>query len=89
MESLTVRDRLLGLIKNILMQNSISADVYPESRLVDIGLNSMDMVKLMLDIEVEFDFMIPQAEISPENFRSVKTLEQMIVDQLMILRTAS
>jgi len=50
--------------------------------LVDIGLTSMDMVNLMLGVEAEFDFTIPQAEITPENFQSVKTLERMIVAQL-------
>jgi len=83
MESSIVQDRVLGLVKNILAQNSISADIYPELRLVDIGLTSMDMVNLMLDVEAEFDFTIPQPEITPENFQSVKTLERMIVHQLM------
>ncbi len=89
MESSTVQDRVLGLIKNILLQNSISADVYPELRLVDIGLTSMDMVKLMLDVEAEFDFTIPQPEITPENFQSARTLELMIVHQLKKLRATS
>jgi acyl carrier protein len=77
-----VQDRVLALVKTIIAQNSIPADVQPESRLVDAGLTSMDMVKLMLDVEAEFDFTIPQAEITPENFQSVKTLELMIVSQL-------
>ena len=54
----------------------------PNSRLVDVGLTSMDMVNLMLAVEAEFDFTIPQDEITPENFQSVKTLEPMIVRQL-------
>ncbi len=47
-------------------------------RLVDVGLTSMDMVNLMLGVEAEFDFTIPQSHITPENFQSVKTLERMI-----------
>jgi acyl carrier protein len=43
----------------------------------------VDMVKLMLAVEAEFDFTIPQAEITPENFQSVTTLEQMVIAQLM------
>jgi acyl carrier protein len=42
----------------------------------------MDMVNLMLSVEAEFDFTIPQDQITPENFQSVKTLELMIVHQL-------
>jgi acyl carrier protein len=89
MESSIVHDRVLGLVKNILAQNAISADIYPELRLVDIGLTSMDMVNLMLAVEAEFDFTIPQPEITPENFQSVKTLELMIVHQLVKSKTTS
>jgi acyl carrier protein len=83
-----VQDRILALVKSILVQNSIAAEVGAESRLVDIGLTSMDMVSLMLSVEAEFDFTIPQGEITPENFQSVKTLEQMIVSQLQPERAA-
>ena len=77
-----VQNRILALVKAILEQNSIASDVAPESRLVDAGLTSMDMVNLMLSVEAEFDFTIPQDQITPENFQSVKTLELMIVHQL-------
>jgi acyl carrier protein len=74
----SVQTRVLALIKAILAQNSICADVRPQTSLVAIGLTSMDMVKLMLDVEAEFDLAIPQPEITPENFQSASSLEQMI-----------
>jgi acyl carrier protein len=77
-----VRDRILDLVKAILKQNAIAVEVDPESRLVNVGLTSMDLVSLMLGVEAEFDFTIPQSEITPENFQSVKTLEVLIVSQL-------
>lgn len=83
-----VENRILALIKAILEQNSIVAELQPESRLVDVGLTSMDMVNLMLSVEAEFDFTIPQAEITPENFQSVRTLERMVVGQLRAEKAA-
>jgi acyl carrier protein len=77
-----VQSRILVLVKAILEQNSIASEVHSDSRLVDVGLTSMDMVNLMLGVEAEFDFTIPQAEITPENFQSIRTLERMIVAQL-------
>jgi len=79
-----VQGRILALVETILKQNSIAVQVGPESRLVDVGLTSMDMVNLMLGVEAEFDFTIPQAEITPENFQSIRTLELMIVRQLQL-----
>ena len=77
-----LRDRIIKLVEGILEQNSLTADVTPVARLVDIGLTSMDMVNLMLGVEAEFDFTIPQSEITPDNFQSVETLERMVVAQL-------
>jgi acyl carrier protein len=83
-----LQNRILALVKAILEQNAVSCDIVPESRLVDVGLTSMDMVNLMLAVEAEFDFTIPQAEITPENFQSVKTLERMIATQLQAAKAA-
>jgi acyl carrier protein len=80
--SADVQLRVLALVKTILDQNAIAVEVGPESRLVDVGLTSMDMVNLMLGVEAEFDFTIPQSEITPENFQSIETLQLMIVNQL-------
>jgi acyl carrier protein len=79
-----VQDRIRALVEAILEQNSIAVQVDPESRLVDVGLTSMDMVNLMLGVEAEFDFTIPQPDITPENFQSIRTLELMIVRQLRL-----
>ena len=77
-----VQNRVLALVKSILKQNAMTVEIGPDSRLVDAGLTSMDMVNLMLGVEAEFDFTIPQSEITPENFQSVETLQRMIVSQL-------
>ena len=82
--SADVQGRILALVETILKQNSIAVLVDPESRLVDVGLTSMDMVNLMLGVEAEFDFTIPQPEITPENFQSIRTLELMVVRQLQL-----
>jgi acyl carrier protein len=76
-----VRSRLLALVQPILKQNAIVADLGPKTLLVDVGMTSMDMVNLMLVIEAEFDFTIPQSEITPENFQSVETLTRLVLGQ--------
>jgi acyl carrier protein len=77
-----VQGRLLALVRSILDQNAIFADLNPQTLLVDVGLTSMDMVNLMLAIEAEFDFTIPQSDITPENFQSVETLERLVTSRM-------
>ncbi len=83
-----IRSRIVALVQGILEQNSIVAEVTSDAKLVDIGLTSVDMVNLMLGVEAEFDFTIPQDEITPENFRSVATLERMIARELQTAQAA-
>ena len=83
-----IRDRVVSLVKEILTQNEITSDLAPGARLVDVGLTSVDMVKLMLGVEAEFDFTIPQNQITPENFQSVETLERMVESQLKLVKAA-
>jgi len=77
-----IQSRIIDLVKSILEQNAIAAEITPDTRLVDAGLTSMDMVNLMLGVEAEFDFMIPQEQITPENFQSVETLARLVATQL-------
>ena len=77
-----VHSRIVTLVKAILEQNAMAVQIAADTKLVDAGLTSMDMVNLMLSVEAEFDFTIPQGEITPENFQSVETLRQMVVFQL-------
>jgi len=79
-----IQGRIVALVKSILEQNSITIEIAPDTKLVDAGLTSMDMVNLMLGVEAEFDFMIPQDEITPENFQSVETLERLVAGQLAL-----
>ena len=83
-----VRTRIIALVKVILEQNAISAEVTPEALLVDVGLTSVDMVNLMLGVEAEFDFTIPQDEITSENFQSVETLQRMVLRELRAAQAA-
>ena len=79
-----IQGRVLALVETILEQNSVVVEVHSETRLADVGLTSMDMVNLMLGVEAEFDLTIPQSEITPENFCSIKALERMLLNQLAL-----
>ena len=46
--------------------------------LADAGFTSVDMVKIMLEVEAEFDLLIPQPDITPENFRSAQSIAGML-----------
>jgi acyl carrier protein len=78
-----LRDRLIGLVKALLGPTSAISDPFPvERQLSDLGISSLKMVNLMLAVEVEFDIAIPQADITPENFHSILTIEALVARTL-------
>jgi acyl carrier protein len=74
----TSTDRLIRLVVQFLVGKSGTRAISPDDGLIETGLTSIDMVNLMLAVEAEFNVMIPQADITPENFRSVATIESLI-----------
>lgn len=71
--------RLVALVKQILEKNGIDGPVPVTEQLSALGLSSLDMVNLMIAVEIAFDLTIPAAEITPANFRSIATIEALLV----------
>jgi acyl carrier protein len=75
---LTMRERLIALVRQMLGQPNATKPLPIDARLSDLGLSSIKMVNLMLAIEMEFDLTIPQNEITPANFASIVSVEALV-----------
>jgi acyl carrier protein len=84
--SLTIRERLLALVRQILGPPASGRPLPIDARLNDLGMSSIKMVNLMLSVESEFDIAIPQADINPENFASLASIEALISRMLETAR---
>lgn len=73
-----MRAQLLALVARILGKPEAAASLPVEGRLSDLGMSSLKMVNLMLSIEVEFNVTIPQGDITPDNFRSIASVEALL-----------
>jgi acyl carrier protein len=82
-----IRDRLLQLVGQILGKPEAAASLPAEARLSEIGMSSIKMVNLMLAVETEFDLTIPQGDITPDNFRSVASVETLVA-RLLALKSS-
>jgi acyl carrier protein len=79
-----VRVRLLGLVEQVLGKPGAARSLPLDARLSELGMSSVAMVHLMLAVEAEFAISIPQSDITPENFRSVTSVEA-LVERLLAL----
>ena len=66
------------VVRRMLVERSIAGTVTPDADLREIGLTSLDMVDLVLSVECEFDLQIPEAQITPANFRSIAAIDALV-----------
>ena len=75
----TVRREIEVLVMSLLTASGHSDAVGPDTALAEAGITSIDMVNLMLGVEGKFDIMIPAEFLTPEHFRSIATIENLVV----------
>jgi acyl carrier protein len=66
------------VVRRMLAERSINAAVTADADLREIGLTSMDMVDLVLSVECALDLHIPEAQITPANFRSIAAIDALV-----------
>ncbi|MDR3511647.1 MAG: phosphopantetheine-binding protein [Caulobacteraceae bacterium] len=79
----TSNGRICAIVRTLLTKRDFRGPLDVTQPLHEAGLTSLDMVNLMLAVEAEFDLEIPQAQMTPENFRSVAAIER-LVDRLAL-----
>lgn len=77
---LSPRERVTAVVRRLLADRSITKPFGADDDLREVGLTSLDMVNLVLAVESELAVSIPEAEITPNNFRSVASIEALVTD---------
>jgi acyl carrier protein len=78
----SAKDRVAGIVLEILERRSVNQKVTPDDDLQNVGLTSLDMVNLMLSVEAEFDLRIPDMDMTPRNFRSISAIDALVSNLL-------
>ncbi len=72
------QDRIAAAVQRLLAERGIMRPFTAQEDLREVGLTSLDMVNLVLAVESELAVTIPEAEITPANFRSVATIAALV-----------
>ena len=78
----TPRERVVALVQERLARRAITKPVTADDDLRESGISSLDMVNLMLAVEAEFGLTIPEADMTPANFRSITAIEALVASLL-------
>jgi acyl carrier protein len=72
-----LNNRIAEMAREALNESASSA-IGPDQDLRSMGLTSMGMVKLMMAVEVAFNISVPDDDLHPDNFRSVRAIEALV-----------
>ena len=75
-EAQEIETKLLGFLKREVFAPEIA--VTPETDLVASGFDSMSLVRLLLFIETDYGFWIPESEITGDALQNVRALANTI-----------
>ena len=71
-------ERIAELVSNLLAKRGIQELPEQDDDLADSGLSSLDIVNLMLAVESEFGIVVPEAKMTPANFRSMARIDALV-----------
>jgi len=78
----SLEQRVATVVERLFQDRSIGRLVRSEDNLSEVGLASLDLVKLVVLVEDEFDLLLPMSEITPGNFRSIASISRLMAKML-------
>jgi acyl carrier protein len=78
LDKTSLSSRLLALALTVAPGLSAASGDPLTVNLRAAGMTSISAVRLMLEIEAAFDLAIPDAELTPENFTDVASIERLV-----------
>jgi acyl carrier protein len=74
----TNEERIAAVVRSVLPFEDGTVAVSLDDDLHEFGMTSLNMVNLMLAIEGEFSIVIPQRDLHPDNFRSLRAINGLV-----------
>ena len=71
-------ERVVTVVQRLVDERAITRPFSPDDTLTEVGLTSLDAVKLVLLVEDEFNIEIPLSELTVANFRSIATISRLV-----------
>jgi acyl carrier protein len=75
----SLNSRVIEMVREVVNDAPPTTPIGPDDDLRRLGLTSMGMVRLMMAAEVAFNISIPDEDLNPDNFKSVRAIEALVV----------
>lgn len=82
METSTIQDSIIKFLKNNILEENVTINA--QTILREIGVDSYSIVEIILFIERQFDYVVPDSLLKPENFATIESISNMLNAQLTV-----
>lgn len=84
MEKNEIKAKIIGIMSNLFQNSDVDTDVLEYVDLIDdLGMDSVNFISLIIELEAEFDIQIPNDQLLVDKFREYSSIYS-IVDELLI-----
>lgn len=84
MEKNEIKAKIIGIMSNLFQNSDVDTDVLEYVDLIDdLGMDSVNFISLIIELEAEFDIQIPDDQLLMDKFREYSSIYS-IVDELLI-----
>lgn len=80
MDKKRIEDELIGLYKKYMENGEV--ELFSDTRMTEIEISSVDYIKVIIDIENEFDFEFDDDDLSPDRFEVIEDMVDYIYDKI-------
>ena len=84
MEKNEIKAKIIGIMSNLFQNSDVDTEVLEYVDLIDdLGMDSVNFISLIIELEAEFDIQIPNDQLLMDKFREYSSIYS-IVDELLI-----
>jgi acyl carrier protein len=76
--SVALTDKIVNLVEGLRPEQLRRRPIDVDQDLRSAGINSLAIVRLMMDVELTFDVAIPKEDLRLDNFRSVRAVATLV-----------
>lgn len=70
MEKNEIKAKIIGIMSNLFQNSDVDTDVLEYVDLIDdLGMDSVNFISLIIELEAEFDIQIPNDQLLMDKFR--------------------
>lgn len=84
MEKNEINAKIIGIMSNLFQNSDVDTDVLEYVDLIDdLGMDSVNFISLIIELEAEFDIQIPDDQLLMDKFREYSSIYSIVEELLM------